>query len=126
MNDLDDEDTWTETTRLTAVNAVDLPLPKVRFVLQQMNGEGAPKRFRIDAPDLTLGRGVEADLQIPSRDLSRLHLRIRCHNDECVIEDLNSSNGCFLNGAKVHSATLRNGDTIQLGRILFSFHEGTL
>jgi hypothetical protein len=25
---------------------------------------------------------------------------------------------------KIHSATLRNGDTLQLGRILFSFHEG--
>ncbi len=126
MTDQDDEDTWTETTRLTTVNAVERPLPKLRFVLQQINGEGAPKRFVIDAPELTLGRGSEADLHIPSRDLSRLHLRIRCHQEECMIEDLNSSNGCYLNGVKVHSATLRNGDTLQLGRILFSFHEGAL
>jgi hypothetical protein len=31
----------------------------------------------------------------------------------------------FLNGIKTHSAVLREGDTIQMGDVVFVFHEGS-
>jgi pSer/pThr/pTyr-binding forkhead associated (FHA) protein len=31
----------------------------------------------------------------------------------------------FLNGVKIHSATLREGDNIQLGDVIVIYHEGT-
>ena len=125
-SDMSDEDTWTETTRVTPIDAQPLPRPSVSFVLQQMSGAGSPQRFVLNASEQTLGRGAEADIHIPSPDLSRLHMKLLCVGDECRVEDLDSSNGCYLNGVKIHSATLRNGDTLQLGSVLFSFYEGSL
>ena len=124
MSDLDDEDTWTDTTQLPT-KRVQSPAPsQAHFVLKQMNGPGAPKSFQINLPEVIIGRGVEADIHVDAPDLSREHVRLSRTNEECSVKDLKSRNGCYLNGVKIHSATLRNGDTLQLGRILFSFHEG--
>ena len=38
--------------------------------------------------------------------------------------DLQSRNGVYVNGVKVHSAVLHDGDSVQMGSILFVFHEG--
>jgi pSer/pThr/pTyr-binding forkhead associated (FHA) protein len=41
-----------------------------------------------------------------------------------TLVDLESRNGVYLNGVKVHSALLHDGDNIQLGTVVFVFHEG--
>jgi pSer/pThr/pTyr-binding forkhead associated (FHA) protein len=41
-----------------------------------------------------------------------------------TVTDLNSSNGMYLNGVKAHSAVLHEGDQIQIGNVVFIFHEG--
>jgi pSer/pThr/pTyr-binding forkhead associated (FHA) protein len=38
--------------------------------------------------------------------------------------DLESSNGVFLNGVRVHSAALHEGDVIQIGDAVLVFREG--
>jgi pSer/pThr/pTyr-binding forkhead associated (FHA) protein len=124
MSEFDDEDTWTETTRLTPVRPAALPQSQIVFVLQQVSGPGAPRDFEISLPTTTLGRGSEAEIHIDAPDLSRAHIQLICKRDECHVKDLKSRNGCFLNGVKIHAATLRDGDTLQLGRILFTFYEG--
>lgn len=124
MSDFDDEDTWTETTRLTPVRHASLPQTQIIFVLQQLSGPGAPRDFEISLPTTTLGRGSEVEIHIDAPDLSRAHIQLICNNEECHVKDLKSRNGCFLNGVKIHAATLRDGDTLQVGRILFTFHEG--
>ena len=45
--------------------------------------------------------------------------------DEYACTDMESHNGVFLNGVKIHSATLREGDTIQIGDVILIYHEGT-
>jgi len=124
MSDLDDEDTWTETTQLPQLRVQEPAPSQTHFVLKQMTGPGAPKNFELCLPEMVIGRGSEAEIHIDAPDLSREHVRLIRDKEECTIKDLKSRNGCYLNGVKIHSATLRNGDTVQLGRILFSFHEG--
>lgn len=124
MTDFND-DTWTETTRLTPVEKAATECSKFQFLLTQLNGEKSPQTFTIDQKAVTLGRSNEADIQIPSPTLSRKHILITRRGEECCVEDLQSSNGFFLNGVKIHSAVLRNGDTLQLGNIMFSFQEVT-
>jgi len=126
MSDFDDEDTWTETTRLTPIQPKSLPSNGIVFTLAQVSGPGAPKNFKLTLPETILGRGSEAGIHIEAPDLSRAHVKLICKDDECYVKDLKSRNGCFLNGVKIHAATLRDGDTLQLGRILFTFHEGSL
>jgi pSer/pThr/pTyr-binding forkhead associated (FHA) protein len=38
--------------------------------------------------------------------------------------DLDSANGVLLNGIKAHSAVLHEGDTLQIGDVVFVFREG--
>jgi pSer/pThr/pTyr-binding forkhead associated (FHA) protein len=40
-----------------------------------------------------------------------------------VLADNDSENGVFLNGVKIHSAVLRDGDVIQMADNVFVYHE---
>jgi pSer/pThr/pTyr-binding forkhead associated (FHA) protein len=53
-----------------------------------------------------------------------MHARLQRLDDEYSVEDLDSRNGVFLNGLRVHSAVLRDGDQLQLGDAVFTYTEG--
>ena len=46
-----------------------------------------------------------------------------CQPGVALIHDFESRNGVFLNGIKVHSAILRDGDILQLADVVFDFYE---
>lgn len=72
----------------------------------------------------TIGRGVENDIVIVSKRVSREHARIRREGRKLFLEDLNSTNGTFLNDQRVLSPQmLRDGDQISVGDIAFTFHD---
>lgn len=53
---------------------------------------------------------------------SRQHMQIYFDGNNYILEDLNSSNGTFLNGAPVlQPVPLKNGDTIRIGATRFRF-----
>ena len=91
--------------------------------LQQIEGEGAPKKFKLNRPEMVIGRDEKADIPLPSANVSRRHALIKCRQHEVSIQDFESRNGVFLNGIKVHSAILRDGDIIQLADVVFDFYE---
>ncbi len=65
---------------------------------------------------LRIGRDPANDLVVDDIEVSRNHAKISFHNDEYLIEDLNSTNGTLLNGRKIHtSEKLKDGDLINLG-----------
>jgi len=92
--------------------------------LHQVQGQGAPKKFTLNKPEMIIGRDKEADIALPSVNVSRRHALIKCRPPEVSIHDFGSLNGVFLNGIKVHSAVLRDGDLIQLADVVFEFSEG--
>jgi pSer/pThr/pTyr-binding forkhead associated (FHA) protein len=72
----------------------------------------------------TIGRAVENDVVILSKRISREHARIRREGRKLILEDLNSTNGTFLNDERVQApVTLRDGDRITLGEVVFVFHD---
>jgi len=91
--------------------------------LQQIKGQGAPKKFVLNKPEMVIGRDDKADITLPSANVSRHHARVKCRPHEVSIHDFESRNGIFLNGIKVHSAVLRDGDIIQLADVVFEFCE---
>jgi pSer/pThr/pTyr-binding forkhead associated (FHA) protein len=95
------------------------------FMLQQLQGPSAPRSFVLDLDELVVGRSNQAHISIDSSLLSRRHLRLCKRGGEYRAEDLGSSHGVYLNGVKVHSATLREGDMLQIGDVVLIFHEGS-
>lgn len=70
--------------------------------------------FRIgDGGDL--GRGASVSFHLPDEQISRRHARIRTAGDAVILQDLDSTNGTFVNGKRVAVQQLQNGDTIRLG-----------
>ena len=65
---------------------------------------------------VVLGRGAEADVRLVEAKMSRRHCRLYVERGDVYIEDLGSSNGTYLNGARVDSRKkLADGDKIRVG-----------
>ena len=96
--------------------------PSRRPVLIAMFGPNPGTVYPIEG-EMIIGRGEEAAITIPDDRVSRRHTRIVAHGpDSVTIKDLGSKNGTWVNGRRITSAELQNGDTIQVGsEIVFHF-----
>jgi type II secretory pathway predicted ATPase ExeA len=65
---------------------------------------------------LVIGRTPDNDLQIDSKFISRHHCQIVTQENSCVIEDLNSTNGTYVQSKRVRRYNLNDGDVVQLGK----------
>ncbi len=63
------------------------------------------------------GRGSECDVVINNPSLSRKHCVVRNENGRIIIEDLNSTNGTFINGVRIKKTELESGQRVFLGDI---------
>src|SRR5579863_4370128 len=65
---------------------------------------------------LVIGRTQDNDLQIDSKFISRHHCQIVTQADSCLIEDLNSTNGIYVQSKRVRRYNLNDGDVVQVGQ----------
>jgi DNA-binding NtrC family response regulator len=70
-----------------------------------------------------LGRGEGCAIALPDKALSREHCRFRGDDRGHHLEDLGSTNGVLVNGARVEKHTLAPGDRITAGRSVIQFVE---
>ena len=82
-----------------------------------------PRHIELDEDDVIIGRSQECDIQLSLDNVSRRHARIIYFNEEYQIEDLESTNGVYVNGIKVARCILRNQDQIEIGNVKIIFHE---
>lgn len=115
---------WSDTTKTFFFRVAQRQRRKQRFVLEQVEGPGAPQRNELEGEEVIVGRSREADITISSKMMSRKHVRLSRSGPEFVALDLDSKYGMYLNGVKAHSAILRDGDVLQLGDAVFVFQEG--
>ena len=103
--------------------------PKHGLVLAGFDGRGnrvcielSPARFAGQRLGLSLGRHPDlVDEIVADENVSRRHLRIAAVGDQFFVEDLNSSNGTFLNGQRLSpfkSARLDYGTKVALGDLV--------
>jgi len=71
----------------------------------------------------TMGRSSDNDLVVEDLYISRRHCAILVHHDgSCVLHDMSSKNGTYLNGVKIGGPTpLRAGDEIRICNRQFVF-----
>lgn len=69
----------------------------------------------------TIGRKIGNDLVIDNPQIDLFNTRIIHDGNTCYIEDLNSSNGMYINGKKRHSKVLEDGDIISIPGVAFMY-----
>jgi len=91
--------------------------------LVALSGAGLEIGERIDLfGGVTIGRGAEADVRIEDRYASTIHCRIRSRGNTYLVEDVGSTNGTFLNDARLKGdAELSDLDEISIGDTKFRF-----
>lgn len=75
-------------------------------------------RLRIDEKPLKLGRNPACDVVLPDGQVSGQHceIRVRNHQPDATVTDLNSTNGCFVEGKRIHgTARIRPGGLLRVG-----------
>lgn len=65
--------------------------------------------------ELTLGRAKDNDLNLPHYTVSAHHAKIYTYLTASYIEDLDSTNGTFVNGKRIKKHVLKAGDVVRLG-----------
>ena len=68
-----------------------------------------------------VGRHRSCDVVITDDTVSGRHCQITESPDGCIIEDLGSSNGTYVNGKRIESTVLKSGDRVTLGTARFTF-----
>ncbi|HXI84545.1 MAG TPA: DUF4388 domain-containing protein [Verrucomicrobiae bacterium] len=88
----------------------------LQYVLRFVAGKDQGREFPLP-PDLTIviGRVNDADLLLLDEKISRKHAKISTHKGRVMIEDLASRNGTFVNGVRIRSMELQEGDKIVIG-----------
>jgi len=84
------------------------------------NTEGVDERvFRLlPGEPKTIGRATGADFIVDAALISRVHCRLTVLPDGTLeVKDLDSTNGTFVNGARITTALVAPGDKIQVGRV---------
>jgi len=81
------------------------------------------REFEIVDNEVHMGRELDNTLRLPDPSISRHHCVLRKVGDGFEIQDLQSSNGVLINGNRVQSSPLRDGDRITLGQIQMTFQD---
>jgi two-component system NtrC family sensor kinase len=86
--------------------------------------QGPDKGRRFDLPDhepQQIGRSSES-LPLADTTISRRHAELTPDQGKWVLRDLDSANGTYVNGKRIHGPTrLRSGDQIRTGATIFVF-----
>jgi hypothetical protein len=114
-----------------APTAAHVPVPPAR---RRVNPADRPwldvdgDRYPLMGALTILGRDDSADILLDDPGISRRHSEIRVTTDGphhvCSIRDLDSTNGTFLNGERISSARLEDGDRVTVGRTSVTFRAG--
>ena len=79
------------------------------------------EKLRFTLPAVVIGRHPSCEWVLPNDTVSSRHARMVYHHDQWWLEDLDSRNGTFLNGAALSApAVLANHDQIRCGQVSFS------
>ena len=93
------------------------------FVVE--SGPKAGARYGLEADLTTVGRHSAADILLDDVTVSRQHVEVERSGDRYRVKDTGSLNGTYLNGDRIESDWLDDGDVLQVGRFKLVFFHGT-
>ncbi len=106
-----DSDPHPEDTNLEGAGTE--PVPSYSLVVHK--GQQKGRRWTLSPGVTWVGRHPYSDIPLDHITVSRRHCRLHLDTAGLSIEDLGSTNGCYVNDELVEEATLRAGDRIMIG-----------
>ena len=90
-------------------------------------GRELGRRWMLETPAVVIGRGEQCGLVLDMDNVSRRHCEIKVAADGShLVEDLNSTNGTFVNDEELRGPrTLRGGDQIRIGGAILKYLDGS-
>src|SRR6185312_13935568 len=92
-------------------------------VLHVIGGADRGKTYELVLPETRVGRGADQDLVLADIAVSRRHFTLHAENGRFRMRDLGSGNGTLVNGQRVDSVLLNDGDQIECGNTLMRFDQ---
>jgi len=95
-------------------------VPKIIVMMDDM----VIKEVELTRERTTLGRRPYNNIVIENLAVSGEHAAFHMQSNEVAVEDLNSTNGTFVNGKAIRKQTLRHGDILEVGKYKIRFESG--
>ena len=92
-------------------------------LLLLLDDNAPPKRIPLHSLPVVVGRNPPADLVLEGTTVSRRHCRLEQHEGQLRLSDLGSTNGTFVNGARLSEPMLlEDGATLTVGAYRLRYH----
>jgi len=88
-----------------------------------IQGPDHGKTFDVDGPTSTIGRDAGCEIRLRDPGASREHARFEFQDGRCILRDLESANGTFVNGMRVQNVEIHAGDQIHIGNTILALGE---
>ncbi len=95
------------------MKAAQIPLLTVSSITSDLNS------MEFNVPEVIIGRDPLCNCTIADDTVSSRHARLSYHHNQWWLEDMNSTNGTFLNDDRVYTPTVViSGDEIRCGQVV--------
>lgn len=115
-----DASAWSQPVEELSPEAVHLSDPgRLRLDAARLivsSGKIVIAEVTLNRPRMVLGRDESCDISLDSRYVSRFQNLFMETPEGWLLIDLSSTNGCFVNGRRIHEHRLRDGDLIAVGQ----------
>ncbi len=111
----------------TVITAVGSPKQKIdakSACLVIIYGDDLGKRIELGEQPTIIGRSSKCEVCLDQESVSRHHCRVTYVDGLFEVEDLESTNGTYVNDAPVKKLVLRDGDQLKVGRTILKFIVG--
>lgn len=92
-----------QTRIVTQAHGLDERLDERVHCLEMVDGRTAVRRRLISSGGVTIGRAAPSDIILADSEVSRTHCRLVLDGDQLTVSDLASTNGTFVDGARVQA-----------------------
>ncbi|HEY1584295.1 MAG TPA: FHA domain-containing protein, partial [Polyangia bacterium] len=92
-------------------------------VLHVIGGADRGKTYELVLPETRVGRGADQDLVLADIAVSRRHFTIHAESGRYRMRDLGSGNGTLVNGQRLDTVILNDGDQLECGNTLMRFDQ---
>ena len=91
----------------------------MEWLLEIYVGHQLLRQCILDRDELSLGRSPECNIYLPTKVISRYHAHLTVTSRYILVEDLESTNGIFVNDCRVNRFMLGSGDAFTIGPYRF-------